>query len=512
MLAQANAVDIALIECRVAGFLANQLEVRCNIRLDRSTVTDALSLMDANVGGVLALNEVNLEGENREGPVALNADRVKVASGVFCEGMEAVGEVRLLGAKIGGILFLRNAKLKGVKGVDGAIRTLTADGISIAGGVFCDDMSAAGEIRLHGAKVGGQISMRGASLEGQEVEDGTTTALSADGLEVAHDMICHGINASGDMRLLGAKVGGQLSLRGATLEGKMGRDGTVAAFNAAHIEVGESVYLRNGFRATGEVNLPGAQVAGQISFNEASLTSDTDGGLALNLTGAAVDELVFGFTTIAGTVDLRRASVRSLWDAQFGKFRGQRPTDLWLHGFHYDSLREPLDAKRRLEWIEPSLQGGYFPGVYVELANAFHRVGHSGDARAIAMAGERRAIQQLRRWRPRWLWNQLLWLTTGSGYRNWLAGIWLLGLLVVGSLLFWWEEDTFLALVRIPPDFNPLLYAVDVTVPVLDVGQQRAWAATEWLRWVSLFLTVAGYALVTAVIAAAAGLLNRDQR
>jgi hypothetical protein len=54
-----------------------------------------------------------------------------------------------------------------------------------------------------------------------------------------------------------------------------------------------------------------------------------------------------------------------------------------------------------------------------------------GGALRIAVTGGP-GVPQL----PGKLWNWLLYVTVGYGYRTWLAGLWLVGLLSVGALVF----------------------------------------------------------------------------
>lgn len=510
---QAELPDASFVDCTIpAGIVANQLTTRWNLILQDSEIEQGVSLAGSRFGGVVSLKGAVVRGDlnDTDDCIALNLTSAEIGHVLNCDLLTATGEITALGAAIGQATF-RHATLGGHDEAPNRTKALSADGSRIANGLFCAAMEAEGEIRLHGAKIGGQVSLPGATLTGREDAQGTITAISADGVDIGHDLVCNQLKAQGDIRLLGAKIGGQLSLPGATLEGKKGRGFPgVTAISADRIVVAESMFLDQS-KIDGEVSMPGAKIEGQVSLRDAVLNASGETGQALDLCGASVGEIAMASSVISGTVDLRQATVRSLWDAANGRFPARRAS-MRLQDFAYGSLREPLDAERRLEWIEASQGSSYFPGVYVELANAFHRIGHRSDARRVAIAGERKAIDQLNRWRPRWLWNKLLWVTAGSGYRNWLAIVWLLGLLAVGSFFFHGYEDDFIRIVRTPPPFNPILYAVDATIPVLDVGQQRAWAATGWLRWLSLGLTIAGYALVTAVIAAATGLLNRDQR
>ena len=87
----------------------------------------------------------------------LNADRLRVAGGVFLRDGSRFADIRLLGADIGG-----NLEVDGGSVVSG---TLTADGLTVAGGVFLRDGSRFADIRLPGAEVGGLIVLNGARWE-----------------------------------------------------------------------------------------------------------------------------------------------------------------------------------------------------------------------------------------------------------------------------------------------------------------------------------------------------------
>ncbi len=678
---QATATEIALIGCQIQGDLvADQLDLRWNLVLQGSTIGGLLSLVAARIGGQVSLNGATLAGngeDNRRG-YAMTGDRVEVAGNLFCtDGFSASGEVRLLGAKIGGQLSFDGATLEGKDGPNGALRpalnvdgietgrdifaeglsavgelrligakiggqlsfegatlaaqtdgggvlipALTADGAEVDGDLFCTRLSAKGEVRLLGAKIGGQLSFEGANLESETDEQGRpSAALTADRVEVAESMFCrrefrakgeirmigakvggqlsfdgatleavndergiphpafsadrmkvaggmscsHGFAAKGEVRLLGAKIGGQLSFDGATLEGKADEQGRLSpALTADRVEVAESMFCRDPFTAQGTVRFIGAKVGGQVSFDGAKLDAGEDrddastnalaadgmeveqnlfchklsakgavrlvgarvggqlaligseligesGGRAeLNLNGAEIGELIVAFKRVDDVVDLRNAHVRSLWDTRRGQFAGALPERLLLDGFRYEWLREPLNAEQRLRWIARSQERRHYPGVYAELAEAFRRIGHRSDARKVGIANERRFRKDLRLWSPRGLWHDFLWLTVGYGYRNWRAALWLALVMAIGAVTFSLNESAFAPASLLAPPFEPIIYAIDTTVPVLDLGQTRWWSATGCMAWVELVLSFLGYALVAAVIAAAAGLFNRD--
>jgi hypothetical protein len=85
----------------------------------------------------------------------LKADRINVAGGVFLdEGFKAKGEVRLLGAKIGGGFECERGSFVNANGP-----ALSADRMKVTGDVnFIGGFNSAGEVRLLGATIGGDLN------------------------------------------------------------------------------------------------------------------------------------------------------------------------------------------------------------------------------------------------------------------------------------------------------------------------------------------------------------------
>jgi hypothetical protein len=620
-LRQARAKDIHLSECVLKkGFFAEQLATDWNLLFSESTIEGGINLLGSRIGGKLSLIGTRLEGEpgpvgppgvifncegaqivgdmrcdelvsssgirlvgatiggqlslanaalkggadNRKAPLpALNADRAEVAGDMFCDGLVSSGEIRLLQAKIGGQLSLKEGELDGKVSDNHPQLAFSADGFEVAGDMVCIELVAKGEVRMLQAKIGGQLILNDAKLETGRADDGSPSpAFDGDGFEVTGDMFCDGLVANGEIRMLQAKIGGQLTLNAARLSGASSKGQPLLAFCADAFEVAGGMFCY-GLVCNGEMRLPGATILSVFVLKNATLNGWTgkNGGTRpalngdrahiagsmlcepinsngemrlrstvidgqLSLAGALfegpiehtslclhrskIDELFLSFRGIEGGLDLRDASVQCLWDAGGGAFLGQLPKKLRLDGFRYESFREPLDADKRIDWVSRSQEENHYPDVYAQLAEAFRRVGNRGDARKVAIANERRARRDcsnpLRR-----IWHDIQWLTVGYGYRNWLAILWLSVIMFGGTVLFKIFESDFVETKKHAPAFEPILYAIDATFPILELSQSRLWTATAGMAWVELGLAVSGYALIAAVVAAAAGLFNRDQ-
>jgi hypothetical protein len=107
-----------------------------------------------------------------------------------------------------------------------------------------------------------------------------------------------------------------------------------------------------------------------------------------------------------------------------------------------------------------------------------------------------------------WLW----YATVGYGYRTWLAGIWLAALVALGDWIFTGAYPAHMtATTSRPAPFHAAVYALDLLLPVVGLGEKSAWQpqGTALLYW-SWALTGAGWILTTAVVAGMTGILKRD--
>lgn len=163
-----------------------------------------IRLPGAHIGGQFSLLEATIL-RNQEG-VALHADGLDVCGDLTAEGLSADGEVRLLGAHIGGQFTLRGATLDNRDG-----EALFADGLIVDRGMFCRVRRTAqgetrftthGEVRLVGAHIGGQLDLCDATLNNPGGH-----ALTADYLVVDEGMFFRDRStAHGEVCLAGAQI------------------------------------------------------------------------------------------------------------------------------------------------------------------------------------------------------------------------------------------------------------------------------------------------------------------
>jgi hypothetical protein len=185
---------------------------------------------------------------------------------------------------------------------------------------------------------------------------------------------------------------------------------------------------------------------------------------------------------------------------------------LRLSGLSYDTLtaKPEVNVPARLGWLRRD-PDGYSPQPYEQLAATYRRAGQDENARKVAIAKQRDRRQTLN-W-PAKVWNSLMYWTVGYGYQTWKAGVWLLVLVGLGWWVFNLLHPAYLVAPKPPrerPSFHAGLYSLDLLLPFADLGYQSAWIANGWARVPFLVWNLAGWVLITAVVAALSGLIKRD--
>jgi hypothetical protein len=128
---------------------------------------------------------------------ALNADGLVVDASMFLRKAQSTGEVRLLGAHIGGQLACAEASFSNPDGY-----ALNADGLVVDGGMFLVKAWCAGEVRLLGAHIGDALDCSEATLSNP---DGLAVDLQQ--ATVAKAAIMRPTSLSGGLDLTRARVG-----------------------------------------------------------------------------------------------------------------------------------------------------------------------------------------------------------------------------------------------------------------------------------------------------------------
>jgi hypothetical protein len=316
-----------------------------------------------------------------------------------------------------------------------------------------------------------------------------------------------GFTADGELQLGGVRIGGNADFDGAILRGGGG-----PAISADHLTVAGNFTARHGFAADGGLLLIHAEIGLQLTFAGAELRAPDS--WALHLGGARAGSLWLTFAKApVGRVRLSGLTVDTFFDDP-----ATWPAELDLIGCTYRLLiaRTPtppgtpsppqeVTVQRRLGWLCRS-PDGFAPQPYEELAAMYRRNGQDAESRRVLLERQRRRRSALPQ--PGRLFGYALDGLIGYGYRTWLAGIWLVVFWALGTLTFTLQPST----ARNPleaPEHNAALQALDLLLPIIDLGHDGVWRQTGMAQYVAALLVIAGWVLTTAVVAGLARVFNR---
>ncbi len=458
-------VGIWIHGARIGGELRlSYAKIQFPLAIEKSAIPDGIVMERAHVAALFL-------GGTHTG--SITADGLKVDHDLFLfNGFKAEGEVRLLGATIGGILDCSKGHFSNPNGY-----ALSADTINVEGSVFLrNGLKAEGRVSLLDATIGGNLECHKGHFSNPNGYALSTDRINVEGSVFLRD----GFKAEGEVRLLGATIGGDLDCADGHFSNPNG-----TALNAQSIKVGSSVYLRDGFKPEGVVDFTGAEIGGFF------LWRGVDGPERC-------------------TLDLESAKIGTLWDEQ-----PSWPKNVRLDGLVYGRLYKdaPTDAEARLRWLALQESDRFLPQPYVQLASVLKEMGHDADAREILIAKVEDPARLKAMTLPQRAWHHVLGWTIGYGYRPWKAFGWILGFIVLGSILFGigFHKGRFeVTQDGKPPGFNAVVYSLDTFVPLVDLHQAKYQLPTSWpLRgylWIHISL---GWVLTTLLAVGVTGLVRQ---
>ncbi|MEV7731585.1 hypothetical protein AB0O75_05615 [Streptomyces sp. NPDC088921] len=502
------------------------------LQLHYAAVEIPLSLVNCRFDEPVELAEASLRAANFTGchMPRLSADRLRVDGDLTLNQLVS-GGVDLSGAQIRGDLWLTSARITG----DGSGFALNGPQLRVEGGLYARSAHVAGGLNLWGAQAF-TIEVTRARLSGEEER----SAFRGDGLHLVQDLLCTDLSVdSGGMRLFGASIGGQWWLAHADI-----RSTTGWAVTAPTLTVGGGIYA-HGLTVEGGVNLFAAVVGESIELTASTLLPHHQ--YALRAPGARVeaDIKLDSATNVAGDIDLTRAEVKGTFSligttfaeettvilhrAAVGALHVESlgappakldlsaativaitdavdswPSQVALTALSYQALHPVIPAKRRLPWLHRDT--GYHPQPYEQLAAYYRQLGHDDDARTVLLAKHR----QRRRISPRLaqLWGYIEDAAVGYGYRPGRALLWLLALVSTAAI-------AFSAVPPQPaqsngPSFQPVVFALDLILPVLDLGQEKAFTPVDSTAWIAWLSSLSGWLLGTTVITSLTRRLTRS--
>ncbi|MFJ9782056.1 oxidoreductase [Amycolatopsis sp. NPDC101161] len=522
----------------------------------RFSATGIMYLPSATVDSDISLREAKLT-VSQQGPIAVDAwksndpyldprpalvaDRMRVDGNVeLSDGLQALGTLRMVNARIGGSLRLAGAEVSVVRGKSQPYydRALHLDGTDIGGDIEATSLRVpAGQLRLADVTVGGNFLAWNSMFRhpGRDV-------FSARRSRIAGNFQLTDATIHGTLRLQGVEVGGSINLAGTRLTEPGLRATSSFSLDIRTGRIGRDLTLRDNnsrpFVAEGGVNLDGAQVARRVDLRGSELRSLPPFSVALDAGDVAADEFTLTPNVPpAGRVVLRRAHCGTLTDNdEFWAASG----GIELEDFRYDALGRgiPLDddkaLDRRIELLRRAMRG-YRPGPYDQLAHMLRAAGNEEHASTVALRKQQFRYEALARGFKFFgpgvrLWSWLQRSMVGYGYRPVRALGWLFTLLVLGSLWFGLGTDDCADRPASNPaheiisngprcvvnqqdtglQWNPVIYTADLLVPIVDFGNKSRWYMHGTDNWVAAGFTASGWILATTVAAGVSRMLRRE--
>jgi hypothetical protein len=464
----------------------------------------------------------------------LIADRMQVSGNVVLDkDLASTGTLRIVNARIGGSLQLSGATIdlsdgnepfeeQTGKGLPGPYRyrALHLDGTEIGGGIDARDTRIAGQVRLVDVNARGSVVLDGSVLSNRngDVVEGRrfTTGGNLD---------ARGVVVFGSMLLPEASIGANFDLRFSRLvnPGRYRRDQSrkpSVDLRVAHI--GRDLVCARGeqqpFSAQGEIRIRRAEIGRQTNFQGAELGSRLS-ETAINAFGLITQELRVDVAAAPrGHVNLRHARCATLADNdKFWDATGH----ISLHDFRYDALAEPIEldddtqVKHRLRLLRNAMGDIYRPGPYDQFASMLRANGNEEHASTVLIDKQRwryTALAEGYRFLgfPVLLWSWLQRWIVGYGYRPMRALLWLVALLVVGSVWFSLQPEPVEANTDDHLVWNPVLFTIDQLVPIVDFGHKNRWHFDGASQWITAGLVAAGWILATTVAAGITRMLRRS--
>ncbi|QOV33307.1 hypothetical protein IM697_24050 [Streptomyces ferrugineus] len=413
------------------------------------------------------------------------------------------------------------------------LRGLSATSLDLSGStvpaLLADGLAVDGDVRLSGCVVG--------TRPGEPMALGTEAAVVRDAAQGPHRVAEP--SAEAPLRLADARIAGSLAAEGLRLHSS----GLWSVF-APRLRVDGAVQGR-GLEATGAVYLRDARIAHAVYFNAAQVGGIDATGLSCGrgfyadwgfhsrgqilLRGAVVESVVtFHDATLAGPrgelilsrlmtprlrLDLRDAPSGRvvLRDATVGALVDDASTwpaagRLDIEGLVYRRLGSiaPLSVKDRLAWLALDREAGV--SVFEQLAASYQTAGDERAVRTVRHARERH-LRRGDRFTGR-IWGAVQDVLFGYGYAPRRALLWLLALVAAGS--GWFSVHAPAPVGGLGQRaFDPVLYCLDLLIPVVSLGYRSAFDPVGWDKAVAVFLIVSGWVLATAVISGASRALGR---
>jgi hypothetical protein len=501
------------------GIEAPNLEVDGDLGLSHVSASRTVHLTGAHLHRDLRLRGAHL-GHGGDQDDALAADHLVVDGSVICGGLEAAGTVTLAGARVNGAVRLAGATIT-ASGTESV--AFDGDGMTVGHDFNAQGLEAKGELTLVDARIASTLEFQGATLSNT---DGV--ALRLDRAEISSSLYCaDGFTATGNIQAIGAYVKGSVYLNDAELGRSMPASGeagptTGAALILVRTRIDGDLGCWGRFVVHDTIDLTRLSLGGEFRFDTTGLKGRPT---AADLSNGRFATLVITGEPPAGFLDFTKAKADFFKDGAAARWRTGGDVII-LDEFEYGTIQmTKVTVEEREKWLRRAMEAsrrksggahdGYLPQPYEQLAEAYRRVGDDRAARRIQLAKyrQRNRATKWNRWYTK-LWYILQDVVIGYGYEPWRALAWLLGLFVLGLLLFRYGAQPYSIVSVHHPSFalsNSAGYTLNLLLPASALDERQVWQSANGLGEVAASsLVVFGWLLTATVFAAVARVLQRS--
>ncbi len=411
------------------------------------------------------------------------------------------------------------------------------DGARIIDGLDLRYLTIAVPLTLVDCSLVEGVNLNHAHLASLELTGSWTGPISGDMSVIDGDVTLR-FGHYGETSFYRAEISGNLEASGSQFVG----DDPLSAIDTT---IKGDALFHDGFQTGGVVDFRLARIGRSLSFNHARFTGNAVSGLnAERATIAGALYWVAITTTPHTQLDLGDAHAGSLWDdAASWPAAGNLSLDGFVYG---DFSGGPGDSLSRLEWLHRQpLAMQAQPQPYRQLAEVLRADGRQEGAINVEMAREDAITRFGRISFAQRLWRLALDGIIGYGYRPLRALWWIIGFVILGTVLFGWgyraqliaptEErayETFMKTGQPPPHYSPFssfVYSLENFLPVVNLHLDEYWRpnprhsrgsgrrylrftdetfAARMLRWYLWIHILAGWTITPLLFAGLAGLLR----
>jgi uncharacterized protein YjbI with pentapeptide repeats len=445
----------------------DELQVAGNLLMNESAEFDEVHLLRARIGGVLNLRGATVRGQ-------LNFESIQVGGHLFMDEGAKFGDVNLLNATLRSYLFLSNSTVSG---------DLNLERVQLGGGIRMNDAHLA-NIKFVKGQVGDYVDLTEARIIGPA----NFTELRVGGNFVAdkaqlNSVSLHAARISGRLRFQKAKLKDTLDMTavqaGSTVFIDSGTfteiDLTNARFDADFILVKSQVSRRLAMDAGkigGIVDLRGSTFDGVLTSRSTEINQDMFMG------GAHFGRIDFTSAKVKESLDWTKAVFVddvNLSGAQIGrKFilgdSDRPPPSVSLIDFTFSRAEwgdDPLDVLRKLV-AATTVHAVYSPALYDRVATSYGELGQSGIVRSILIEKQNAEFEHASSfWERGYLF--ITWVLAGYGYRPEIGFAWIGLFVFVGAIIF--KSGAGRVKSETVPD-NWLVFAIDAVIPGIHLNSE----------------------------------------